>query len=210
MTKTNAKRSYSNWLYKLAGQSLNYGVPTLVLPDDDAYTTTTSPFWYETDDTNQVVPDNSTKYPTKIVLDFDLETPWHVLKNHSVPSRTSSPTTTTTKNSTKPQTIPHSVLSTNNSVEVEPHPIINLNYTNINQTAILSTTSSPITSKHPVNNKPILSGSNFNLETPWHILKNQSLMATSSSQLKNNSSSNANVSLKDTPAVQTVEVIMWT
>ena len=201
MTKSKARKSYSNWLNRLSDQSLNLGVPTLVLPED-IYTTTSSPFWSETDDTNEFISieSNSTKYPTKIVLDFDLETPWHVLKNQSVPSRTSSPTTTTTGNSMKPQMI-HSSVSSNNSAQVEPHPIINLNYNNLNQTAIVSTTSSPAMTTKPQAAKPFISGTNFNLETPWNILKNQSLMAASS-LLKNKT----NVA----STAQTVEVIMWT
>ena len=184
-------RSYSNWLQQLYGQSLNNGVPTLVLPEDAFYTTTGSPLWSETDDINEVVS-NTTTTNNKIVLDFDLETPWHVLKNHSVPSRTSS-----SASNTKPH------------IDIEPHPIIDLDYIDLNQTAaILSTTTkSPAVAVAKV---PVISGTNFNLETPWHILKNQSLMGSSSTKKNNNINNDNNVSLLNGTSVQTVEVIMWT
>lgn len=188
-------RSYSNWLQQLYGQSLNNGVPTLVLPEDAFYTTTGSPLWSETDDINEVVSNTTNN---KIVLDFDLETPWHVLKNHSVPSRTSSPVSAS-------NTKPH--------IDIEPHPIIDLDYIDLNQTAaILSTTTKSPGVAVAVAKVPVISGTNFNLETPWHILKNQSLMASSSTKKKNNNinNDNNNVSLLNGTSVQTVEVIMWT
>ena len=185
-------RSYSNWLQQLYGQSLNNGVPTLVLPEDAFYTTTGSPLWSETDDINEVVSNTTNN---KIVLDFDLETPWHVLKNHSVPSRTSSPVSAS-------NTKPH--------IDIElPHPIIDLDYIDLNQTAaILSST----TTKSPAvaAKVPVISGTNFNLETPWHILKNQSLMASSTKKKNNNINNDNNVSSLNGTSVQTVEVIMWT
>jgi hypothetical protein len=185
-------RSYSNWLQQLYGQSLNNGVPTLVLPEDAFYTTTGSPLWSETDDINEVVSNTTNN---KIVLDFDLETPWHVLKNHSVPSRTSSPASNTK---------PH--------IDIElPHPIIDLDYIDLNQTAaILSTTTKSPGVAVAVAKVPVISGTNFNLETPWHILKNQSLMASSSTKKNNNINNDNNVSSLNGTSVQTVEVIMWT
>ncbi len=210
MTQSKANRSYTKWMQQLLGQSANFGVPTLVVPDD-VYATTTSPFWVETDDTESnemnVVQPNSTKQPTKTALDFDLETPWHVLKNHSAPLRTSSPSPTT---STKPPKIPSiSPNISTNRTPVEPHPIINLDYTILNQTAIPSTTSSPTTTKpHPA--KPLISGSSFNLETPWHVLKNQSLMAAAMSSFPvKNKTQNVSLNVTDA-AVQTVETILWT
>ncbi|EFX80477.1 hypothetical protein DAPPUDRAFT_243752 [Daphnia pulex] len=171
MTQSKANRSYTKWMQQLLGQSANFGVPTLVVPDDDeVYATTASPFWAdEADDTElNVVQSNFTKQPTKTAaLDFDLETPWHVLKNHSAPLRTLAPSPiTTTTTSTKPPKIPSispNISSSANSVE--PHPIIHLNYTILNQTAIISSTTTP---KPPPPAKPLISGSHFNLETPWH------------------------------------------
>lgn len=204
MTQSKANRSYSKWMQQLLDQSASFGVPTLVVPDD-VYAATTSPFWAETDDAVEVnVQSNSTKQPTKTPLDFDLETPWHVLKNHSAPLRTSSPATSTTPpmiHSTSPNII---------AISVEPHPIINLNYTILNQTAVPSTTISPTTTK-PAPAKPLISGTNFNLETPWHVLKNQSLMAAAMASPTLVKNKTENISLDVTsPAVQTVETILWT
>lgn len=199
-------------MQQLLGQSANFGVPTLVVPDDDVYATTSSPFWAdEADDTElNVVQFNSTKQPTKTAaLDFDLETPWHVLKNHSAPLRTIAPSPITTTTSTKPPKIPSISPNISNANSVEPHPIINLNYTILNQTAIISSTTTP----KPPPAKPLISSSHFNLETPWHVLKNQSLMAAAAiSPPVKNKTQNA-VSLNVTAAaaaVQTVETILWT
>jgi hypothetical protein len=215
MTQSKANRSYTKWMQQLLDQSANFGVPTLVVPDDDdVYATTASPFWaYEADDTElNVVQSNFTKQPTKIAaLDFDLETPWHVLKNHSAPLRTIAPSPiTTTTSTTKPPKIPSISPNISNANSVEPHPIINLNYTILNQTAIISSTTTP---KPPPPAKPLISSSHFNLETPWHVLKNQSLMAPaiSSAPLKNKTQNvSLNVTAAAAAAVQTVETILWT
>jgi hypothetical protein len=210
MTQSKANRSYTKWMQQLMDQSANFGVPTLVVPDDDVYATTASPFWaYEADDTElNVVQSNFTKQPTKIAaLDFDLETPWHVLKNHSAPLRTIAPSPiTTTTSTTKPPKIPSISPNISNANSVEPHPIINLNYTILNQTAIISSTTTP---KPPPPAKPLISGSHFNLETPWHVLKNQSLMAAAISPLKNKTQ-NVSLNVTAAAAVQTVETILWT
>ena len=86
---------------------------------------------------------------------------------------------------------------------------MDLDYIDLNQTAaILSTTTkSPAVAVAKV---PVISGTNFNLETPWHILKNQSLMASSLTKKNNNINNDNNVSLLNGTSVQTVEVIMWT
>ncbi|XP_057375615.1 uncharacterized protein LOC130696549 [Daphnia carinata] len=200
MTKSKASKKYNHWLQQVADQSLKFGVPTIALPDgldlesilDDS----------ETDDADESVDLSTTtmapnvtenKPPKKNGLDFDLETPWHLLKNKSAPATTASPVSNVTTRTPQPPAV--------NTTSSEPHPIIHLTYQTLNQTIPLTTAPKKvfIPTKSPA--KPTAFTDLFNLETPWHVLKNQSLMASVAPSKKNSTnSSNA----------QTVELVLWT
>ncbi|KAI9554666.1 hypothetical protein GHT06_019939 [Daphnia sinensis] len=200
MTQSKATKTYNHWLQQIAGQSLKFGVPTIALPDGLDLESIRDYSDSETDDTDELIDLSTTtmspnvtdkKPPKKNGLDFDLETPWHLLKNQSAPTTTASPVST----SPKPQ--PPAVNTTNS----EPHPIIHLTYQTLNQTIPLTTAPAPkkvlVPTKPPA--KPAALTDLFNLETPWHVLKNQSLMATVPPPKKN--------STTPSPA-QTVELIL--
>lgn len=198
MTKNKASKTYSHWLQQVASQSLKFGVPTVALPDGLDLESILNDSESETEDelvdvsTTTASPNvTDKKPPKKNGVDFDLETPWHLLKNQSAPTAAPSPVS----NSPKPQ--PPAANTTNS----EPHPIIHLTYQTLNQT--IPSTSAPkkvlIPTKSPA--KPAALTDLFNLETPWHVLKNQSVMATVPPPKKNGTNSSH---------AQTVELILWT
>ncbi|XP_032786140.2 uncharacterized protein LOC116923732 [Daphnia magna] len=198
MTKNKASKTYSHWLQQVASQSLKFGVPTVALPDGLDLESILNDSESETEDelvdvsTTTASPNvTDKKPPKKNGVDFDLETPWHLLKNQSAPTAAPSPV----RNSPKPQ--PPAANTTNS----EPHPIIHLTYQTLNQS--IPSTSAPkkvsIPTKSPA--KPAALTDLFNLETPWHVLKNQSVMATVPPPKKNGTNSSH---------AQTVELILWT
>ncbi|KAK4004147.1 hypothetical protein OUZ56_005892 [Daphnia magna] len=125
-------------------------------------TTTTTSTTTTTEQTTTTTPTTTTtKRP---IPDFDLETPWDVLKPLKPTTRPFPSTSSTSINVSKP-TVPTSFLS-----EPKPHPILSVKFPN--RVQFTSTTIFPPSTSAKPTKKPV--DSTFDLETPWQTLKNQS------------------------------------
>ncbi|XP_057375617.1 mucin-2-like [Daphnia carinata] len=129
-------------------------------------TTTTTSTTTTTEPTTVTTTTPTTTTTKRPIPDFDLETPWDVLKPSKPTPRPPPSTPSTSINVSKP-TVPTSLLS-----EPKPHPILSVKFPNrvqFTSTTIFPTSTKP--TKKPVD-------TTFDLETPWQTLKNQSMPST--------------------------------
>ena len=121
--------------------------------------------------TTTLPPTTTTTTTKRPIPDFDLETPWDVLRPPKAKNQSSTSTTTP-----KPLPLPF-------DYDPKPHPILNIKFpdriqststtTTTTTTALPEITSSKPSTKFPVNYV-------FDLETSWDALKNYSLPSTES------------------------------
>jgi hypothetical protein len=131
---------------------------------------TTLPPKKTTTSTTSTTTTVTTKRP---IPDFDLETPWDVLKPPQSPNQSSSgsPSTSTT---TTPRPLP---LPFDNNPK--PHPILNIKFPNRIHSTSSSATTLPMSGSTKAPTKPP-KPSVFDLETPWDELKIHSMPSTES------------------------------
>ena len=143
---------------------------TLQMTTTSAVATTTK--LPQTTATSSTTTTTTTTTTTKRPIpDFDLETPWHLLKPLQAPHQQSSESLSTSTITSKPS----SLLFDN---DPKPHPILNINFpgrypstttsTTTSTTLPTSTSAKPMTK--PSTKSPKITV--FDLETPWDTLKN--------------------------------------